>query len=331
MAKLTQLQYELLPLVELNPHVSVSELARTLRQRTHVIQYALARLRNDRILRPSPLIDGARLGFLEFTVLMNLVQPTGEARSRFTKELLRSNRVTWVAELGGDYRFCAAVNAKNAQELVGILEGVLLRARVSLHAKQVAVVESFISFPRKYLNPRRSPNRSLGFGKQPGPVAIDDRDHLILGGLLSNNYQSHRDLASQLGIALSSMELRIKKLSEIGVIAGFRYVIASHAIGAQFAQIKVVAPSLDPKLTREVLDWARQHPNVLMFHRLFGAWDYELGVEVHELGQLPPIVDAFTVQFGERISAISILPLLIEHTPSAYPFAQLNSNSGERH
>jgi DNA-binding Lrp family transcriptional regulator len=320
--KLTAIQRELVPLIELAPHASVESIAKATGHRTHVVQYALSQLRQGGVLRLSPLVDCTRLGFLEFTVLMNLVKPTSESRGRFIRELLRSQRVTWVGELGGDFRFCAAVIAKNAHELASVLEGVIHRAKTSLLQKQISVVENLVTYPRKYLGSHKRSVDKLGLGSQGEPVTIDARDHQILSGLILNDYHSHRQLAAQLEIPLSSMELRVRRMEELGVIAGFRYVASSRTIGAQYVQIKVVAPSIDAKLTLAIEQWAQQHPHVIMYHRLLGAWDYEFGVEVSELSMVTSVADDFINIFGERISSLSIHPLLQEHFTGSYPYLQ---------
>jgi DNA-binding Lrp family transcriptional regulator len=253
---------------------------------------------------------------------MNLEKPTQDSRTRLIRELLRSQRVTWAGELGGDFRFCAAIVAKNAHELATVLEGVMLRAKTALLQKQIALVENLVTYPRKYLSSHRPRVGQVGISAKLETVTIDSRDHQILAGLILNNYRSHRELAGQLKIPLSSMELRVKRMVELGIIAGLRYVVPSSSLGAHYAQIKVVAPSMDPKLTLAIQKWAHQNPHVIMYHRSLGAWDYEFGVEVPELAMVTSVADDFMRYFGDGISSLSIHPLLQEYFTGTYPYSQ---------
>jgi len=318
---LTLNQSKLLCAAEFEAELSVAEMARRAGIKPHVAQHALSTLRKSGIASPLPLIDGYRLGFHEYGVLFSVHLAETQSRRAAIDAFLRFGRVTWFAELGGDYRFYAAINARSPFEAASILEELAARSKFSLIEKAVSVIIEVNIFRRKHLSQKSIKPGAIRFGEEPADLEIDEIDHKLLRGLMIEEYGSRRELASILKLPLSTLEYRIRRLVERKLIKAFVMRPASSLLGMHYIKLLVYVRGVNPEFNSEFLKFCSLHPNILYMHRSFGSWDYEVGVEVADQRESVVVSDAIFERFGAHINSLKILPVFTEYPIRSYPFA----------
>lgn len=100
---------------------------------------------------------------------------------------------------------------------------------------------------------------------------IDDTDMNILKALTSNARASYRELASQLGVAVGTVQHRMQKLQERGVLKGFMPVIDYNRMG--YGVDAIIALELNREKSEQVQDLLLKHKNVRSTYQTTGDVD----------------------------------------------------------
>ena len=108
---------------------------------------------------------------------------------------------------------------------------------------------------------------------------LDDTDRQILKLLQEDDRQPLAALSEKIGVAVSTVNDRIKRLVRTGVISGFHARIAPEALGLNLLAFILVSWT-NPKVEAAFLQKAKASPDVLECHHITGAWNYLLKVRV---------------------------------------------------
>jgi Lrp/AsnC family transcriptional regulator, regulator for asnA, asnC and gidA len=109
----------------------------------------------------------------------------------------------------------------------------------------------------------------MGFGvANATPVSkppVDDDDRRLLMALVADGRQSHRELAAATGLSLATVNRRVRRLEENGVIRGYHAHIEAEAAG--WAMSALVGLRIDKGHLRDV------QKTIAKDHRVFGVYD----------------------------------------------------------
>ena len=106
---------------------------------------------------------------------------------------------------------------------------------------------------------------------------------------------------------LSTFELRIAKLQERGVIAGYVYAVHPAAYGMQRFNLLIFAKGLNPSLNAALHQYSQKNPHVTYLIECMGNWDYVMGVETENTADVTSVMHDLYDQFGEEITQIKML------------------------
>ncbi|MBR1273276.1 Lrp/AsnC family transcriptional regulator [Bradyrhizobium sp. AUGA SZCCT0283] len=108
---------------------------------------------------------------------------------------------------------------------------------------------------------------------------LDDTDRQLLMLLQDDDRQPLAALSEKIGVAVSTINDRIKRLVRSGVISGFHARVAPDAVGLDLLAFIMVSWS-NPKIEAGFLERVKASPDVLECHHITGAWNYLLKVRV---------------------------------------------------
>src|SRR5437867_3543542 len=114
---------------------------------------------------------------------------------------------------------------------------------------------------------------------------LDDIDRKLLALLQSDDRLRLIELSKKTGVAASTLNDRIKRLVQQGVIAGFHARLSPDALGLDLLSFMLVGWS-NPKVEAPFLEKIRKSPDVLECHHVTGAWNYLLKVRVRNTREL---------------------------------------------
>jgi Lrp/AsnC family leucine-responsive transcriptional regulator len=135
----------------------------------------------------------------------------------------------------------------------------------------------------------------------PAVVALDDTDRRLLIELQADARLSLAELGRRVGLSAPAVAERVRRLTEEGVIRGFRTDVDPRALGYALSAIVRVRPA--PRQLQKVAELARATAEVVECHRITGEDCFFLKAHVRDVEHLEDVIDRFTV-FGQTTTSV---------------------------
>ena len=139
-------------------------------------------------------------------------------------------------------------------------------------------------------------------------AAMDDTDLALIDLLQKDARTPQAQLAAQVGLAASSVNERIRKLGERGLIEGYHARISAEAMGYDLLAFLYVGWSR-PETEKAFLKKILGQPVVMEAHHVTGTWNYMLKVRVKNTRMLEGLLNKVikSVPGVERTETIIVL------------------------
>lgn len=317
--KLTESERKVLSVLHLEADAPVSYVEKRTGLPDHVINYCLRRLHERRLIFKAPFIDLSRLGYVNYGILVAISGEDRSARAAFRRFLVSLSRISFAAELGGEYQYWFSYEAKGVTDLRDFLDSLLPRFGPILVHKAIAARVQFLDFPLSYLLGNSSRVKSIAWRGEMDSTELDDQDHSILKAIASADTKSNREISRGLGIPNSTFEARLKRLRERKVLLGYRYLLNTEALGVQHFLILLFTKGLGSPLRNRLQQFTLSHPSIRFLVESIGGWDYELGVETLDSRSMSEITEDIYERFSNDLISIKVLPVFKYLKVKSYP------------
>lgn len=151
---------------------------------------------------------------------------------------------------------------------------------------------------------------------------LDDIDRKLLALLQENGRTSYAELGKAVGLAVSSVNDRVRKLQDRGVIEGVYAALSAEALRLDLLAIIFVGWT-DPATEAPFLARVADEPSILECHHVTGAWNYLLKVRTHTTRDLEAFLAAIVkgVPGVQRTETLIVLSSAKEtsHLPLELP------------
>jgi Lrp/AsnC family leucine-responsive transcriptional regulator len=109
--------------------------------------------------------------------------------------------------------------------------------------------------------------------------AVEDTDRAILAALASDGRQSYTDLAEKVGLSVSAVHQRVRRLEQRGVIKGYTARLDNEALGLPLTAFVAIRP-IDPSQPDDAPDRLADLPEIEACYSVAGDDFYLLLVRV---------------------------------------------------
>ncbi|MFC2174892.1 Lrp/AsnC family transcriptional regulator [archaeon] len=113
---------------------------------------------------------------------------------------------------------------------------------------------------------------------------VDKTDLAILRALMKNARASYREVASQIGVAVGTVQHRMQKLEKKGILKGFRPVIDYSKLGYEVAAI--ISLETPRGLNEELEEKLAKNPHVNSIYHTAGDVDIFIRVKFKHTDEL---------------------------------------------
>lgn len=317
---LNEKQRRIVSSVQLQAQAPVSAIARETGYREHTVRYCLEDLKSRGILDGFAFINPYPLGYTQYRIYFSRTPETKVSKQKLLEALVSSPRTAWVAEFGGDFQYGVSLYAKRITEVDTFFSDLSAKCGGKFYEKSFALPVSWTSYRCKYLSSHKSAVECLSGGGNAAEASIDELDHRILRAISGPAVASRVKIARELGIPVTTLDYRIKRLEKRGVIVGYAYRVNARACGLQMFALMVYTRNPSPEFTTQISRFAAEHPHVTNFTHCMGSWDYELRIEVPEAREASGISQELHDRFGDNVSNVKILTSFETLKASTYPF-----------
>jgi DNA-binding Lrp family transcriptional regulator len=320
--KLGELERNILVAANLRASEPARVIAKILKVQERTVRYYLHRMEQRGIIRRVPFINVYPLGLRYFNIYFSFSATERSKRLQIVNELKHSSKVSWVGELGGEFNIGFALILKTPEECLDFIEELSSRVGQIFLQKEIVSHRSLTVFPHRYLAPNVKAMNALGYGagsEKTTQVAIDPLDNTLLKLLSVRGSMPIRTIAQTLGVPHSTIALRIKRLTELKVLAGEWFTVDVNQLGYQTLKLLVEARETSLKFKQELYGYVEQRPEFVYLIECFGKWDFEIGFDVPTDGSISLTIDDLTERFGSTIASIKIVPMFKVLKWSLYP------------
>jgi Lrp/AsnC family leucine-responsive transcriptional regulator len=134
-----------------------------------------------------------------------------------------------------------------------------------------------------------------------GDFTVDGIDRLLLGELQHDARTSLAELGRRVGLSPPAVADRLKRLTDEGIVRGFRADVDPRALGYSLSAIVRVRPA--PRQIAKVAKLAQETPEVVECHRITGEDCFFLKAHVRDVEHLEEVIDRFTI-YGQTTTSI---------------------------
>jgi Lrp/AsnC family transcriptional regulator, leucine-responsive regulatory protein len=132
-------------------------------------------------------------------------------------------------------------------------------------------------------------------------LSLDSTDRSLLNELQHDARLSRAELGRRVGLSPPAVGERLARLTDAGVIRGFRTEIDPLAVGYALSVIVRVRPA--PRQLKAVADLARDTPEVVECHRITGEDCFFVKAHVKSVEHLEEVIDRFAA-YGQTTTSV---------------------------
>ena len=142
------------------------------------------------------------------------------------------------------------------------------------------------------------------------PIKLDLKDIKILYELGLDGRQSISKLAKKVQLSKQGVKYKIEKLTKEGVIEGYLAVIDLYRLGYVLHRVFFRFQYITREQMIEIIDFAKNHPNISAIQQFFGAWDMALIISAKNVFEFNQVLKTVYEKFenlikGEMITIIT--------------------------
>lgn len=317
---LSAVEREILYLTVMDAAAPAVKIAERVGCKPHAVQAALAKFEAHQIFSRRVIVNVFRLGYSLHSVYVTLSTEGRGQRNEIAEHVAAHPATSSVLELSGEYDFVVSLVVRDSMALARFNYELSERFSGAVLKKDVAITLSNTEFGEKVLLPGDGLYSECSYAVDQERHEVDAVDQRILYCISGSEFSTSARLSRALGIPTSTLEYRIRKLRERGIICGDLHELRGRQVGLSNYVVLVGMKGFPAETHSEFRSYLRQNPVVSSLSFEIGYWDYRLGVSVREECELNELVTEMRQRFGERIAAVQPLPLVGVRKVRDYPF-----------
>lgn len=305
---------KILKVLDAQPRIPVSSLARKVRISQQVADYRIKRLTTTGMITTmGTIINLKALGLEQYRIFFTF-NARKEIKIRTVFDYLRQRRgIYWAARVGGRYDLLVVLFVKDFAEFDEFID--------SFNSTFTGLIKDYkgcygldhVLYRHKFISDTEG---VMKYGYNDVRVSIDVIDIRILGEMKSNCRAHLLELGASAGVSYKTIGHRIKKLEEKNVILGYRIFIRSteRAPFVVLFSFKNYSRSEEKRL----LGFLGRDIGITQVVRLFGVWNLFVHVRMENLERLQEFIitvrDVFTI-----IDEYEIIPVFEDIAINLFP------------
>jgi DNA-binding Lrp family transcriptional regulator len=299
----------------------ISLIAKQTGYREHVVRASLNKMLEAGIIARYAIINPYAFGFADYYISFSFSTQNAAARKRALEALQNAEEVTFLAEVGGQFQYGASIFVRQPIDVLRFFDKISGDVGSVLVDKKVSTVLSLTHFVPGYLSPKRAGTATLGFSSAIKPSPIDLIDHKILRGIVDNRHSSRSALARDIGIPATTLDYRLKTLSERGILVGTAYFLKTALlVNYHPFVIEISFAQHSEQLRAQVIKFCQKEGHVHYHADSIGQTDCEIAASFEHPHLINDFVEKLAATFKTQISSVRHYPILRRLKLQLYPF-----------
>ena len=305
--------------LDLDPHQPLQKAARVVGMHAASFQRVTQRLRERHGMQVRPFINMLRLGYQDVVVYANIAPTSAQKQRHLIRRITEHGSVSWLSYLIGDYQLAFAFFCRHLNELSAFMESLSPGEDETFTSWLVSPRIRYTQFNRKYLIEKGTTIRAYDFDFGREVPVIDELDSKILWTIANTEHESNRSVARYLGSPPATIDRRVNRLKEEGILLGSMALIPAAALGMTVYRILLTCTFLNQDLRKRLQDFCTQHPHVVFLIESLGPYNFEIGVEVSSPGEIPVLAQELQAVCDKALYAVQTYMEVEDLKWSFYP------------
>lgn len=260
------------------------------------------------------------LGYMHIKIYFRLHNLSKEKEEELLRDLSKQKNVYWLSSLRAKYDLVASIYVKTITDFSELYDSLFGRWGGYILERNVVVLERALTYTKAYLvSGRQSQEIVYSVGKEK-EVTLDSIDKVLLTILNTGGRTSFIDLAAQLKVSADTVNYRLNRLKNSGVITGFGAKIDFRKLNHHYHLIFLRLQNMDLQKYRKLETVAKLNSNIIIFIKTIGDHDIELEVETTSDRELDELMKSVRDHFFLEIKDYELLEVTGEHRLTYYPF-----------
>ena len=282
-----------------NSRQSIQSIGRKVNLHKNVVLHRIKKLEKSGIITNYfTMIDTSKLGYRSYRLNLLFQNTNDEIISDIINHFVKYNNTWWAVSTKGIYDFSAAIWVKNIEEFKRFWKQTLRKYHLFIREQTFSLYLELFSLRPSYLlidKALKSDVAKYDIVLGGTSVDIDNIDQKILQLMSNNSRIPTLDISNKLNISTPTVRKRIRNLTELGVIRGFRINIDHSKMGYKMYKINMYLNNY--KMRDNILDFIIKNPRLIYICNALGYADLEFDLMVEEENQVHHILDQIKSKF----------------------------------
>ncbi|MEK6979503.1 MAG: winged helix-turn-helix transcriptional regulator [Candidatus Micrarchaeota archaeon] len=322
MIELDKKDREILYQLDLNARLPISSIAKNVGASKEVVGYRIKRMTELGLIKGYyAIIDLTKLGFMNARMFLKFRSIPPEEEKELIEFFIRHKRFWWVGGITSSlYDLGVACWVKDVLDFHELKDSCIGRFRNKIELLRDSFYSKIYSWRKKYLSEKHTDGMQTVISGRSISVRYDEHDVKLLTQLSIDARLPIVDLANKIGLSVTAVKHRFKRLKDKEVILGFRPKIDLEKLGVYWYKVEFQLD--DYRSKKDLLAYFSSHPNaVYAYESIGGGTDLEVEFEVENHTKFREILDKIRKKFRGSIRNYLYYVWVNEDKVSYFPMA----------
>jgi len=301
--------------LDINSRQTLTQIGKKVGLPKTVVAYRINRLQEKSIIKNFyTVIDVYKLGYIMMRFQYRYQYTTSKLEKEIINYFVNKTNSTLVASTQGMFNLKVVNIIKDINDFYNIWQesqkkyGHYFQDKSSaLFIEEMYYAPSYLLF-ENYDRERREKITLIGREKR---VDIDDLDFKILKIISLNARMQITDIAKKLNCTTRTVNYKLKKLSQLGVIKGFRVDIDISRLGYHIFRVHIFLRDYNQR--NKVINYIKYNSNLVFIDTYTGDADLEIEFHLENMNQLYEIMQNIIEKFPNAIRDYKHLNIIKYH------------------
>ena len=288
-----------------NARLSYAELGKKTALHKDTVAYRMKQLETQNIISGYTLVfNFGKLDVQIHKLYIKFGNIDQKKIEQIAEELKKQKHIIWIVLCNGTWDMIATVTVQSNRDFYSFKQWFEKEYEPYLYEfKSTAHVEAYF-YSRDYLVQKPVSQEIKIFETESKKAQIDSTDIKIIELLANNSRIPTIEIAKALKITAHTIAYRIRQLEKAHILLQCRASINIEEIGYIFVKAFIKLQSISQEVRKKILEYCRNHPNIIHNVECLGEWDLEPEFEVQSIEVFYQIISEMRHKFAQHIASV---------------------------
>lgn len=314
---------KLLEVLDQNPRISLTALAKAIGISQQVADYRLKKLQEKGFVSNfGTIFNLSLLGYEQYRLFFQLHSLTAEKKETLLDFLKHHPRVYWAAFVGSNWDLFVVVFVKNYEELDLFLDYISKKFPNTIKNYDASYTVYHEFYYHKYLHQKKHVGMfQLNFGTAHALYPLDTLDYKIMDIMKNNCRLSSLEMSRTCKVHYKTVQERIKKMEKSGLIVGYRFFLRAEQIAYQGYFLLLSFSHYEKEAEKKIFQYSREKQSTTQTMKLFGKQNLLLHFRVKNAEELQKNIVELR-NLCPDIATIEVIPVFQDIAINHFPMSK---------